>query len=241
VRVYGSRDDKVVTSYIGYRHVAGVLPWPAQEKASYIARLADQGLSYAEIAEKLGSYPGHMRRHHLAFQLVGQAESWQTSGARQMGEAFGVLLRALQTEGIPSFIGLRPAEDPSKNVRPIPDDNKSEFEKFVRWTFGTEEAEKVLPESRELTRWGKILGSAPAIRYLSTANAPRFDRAWSLSGGEAESLSDMLWEASYLLADAVALVPEHLDDTSVVDAIRQCARFMRQIESARIKAEADSQ
>ena len=29
VRVYDSRDDPAVSSYIGFRHVTGVLPWPA--------------------------------------------------------------------------------------------------------------------------------------------------------------------------------------------------------------------
>jgi hypothetical protein len=155
-----------------------------------------------------------------------------------MGDAFGVLLRALQTEGISDFIGLEAADEPAQNQRPISNGNRENFERFVRWTFGTDETEKILPESRMLTRWGKILSSVAAVRYLSNAREPRFDRAWSLSGGEAEALGDMLWEASYLLADAVALVPEHLDDAAVVDAIRQCARFMRQLEAARSQSEA---
>src|SRR5207249_6448777 len=38
ITVYPNRDNVDVASYIGFRHVTGVLPWPAFEKASFISR-----------------------------------------------------------------------------------------------------------------------------------------------------------------------------------------------------------
>src|SRR5437870_4187411 len=37
ITVYPNRDNVDVASYIGFRHVTGVLPWPAFEKATFIA------------------------------------------------------------------------------------------------------------------------------------------------------------------------------------------------------------
>ena len=231
VRLYDSRDHPEVSSYIGFRHVTGVLPWPAMEKASYIARLAAQGASYRDLAEKLGSYPSHMTRHHVAFQMVEQAEDWEIDGAKQMGDAFGVLLRALQTEGARTFLELEQSDNPAENLRPVSEAKKADFQDFVTWTFGTSSQARVLPESRELTRWSKILLSSAAVRYLRKAEEPRFDRAWARSGGESESVADALWKAAYLLADVLPLVSDHKDDDAIREAAEESNRYMRQINA----------
>ncbi|WP_292790647.1 MULTISPECIES: ParB N-terminal domain-containing protein [unclassified Microbacterium] len=231
VRVYPDRDDPEVSAYIGFRHVTGVLPWPALEKASYIARLASRGASYIELAEKLGSYPAHMARHHVAFQLVEQAEEWEIDGYEQMSNAFGVLLRSLQTEGVRSFLELTPASEPSENLSPVPERKKDAYKDFVKWTFGTDSQARVLPESRELTKWSKILQSPAAVRYLQNAEEPKFEKAWSRSGGESESVAGALWKASYLLADVVPLLSEHVGDPAIRDAAAEAHRYMKQIRT----------
>lgn len=231
VRVYPSRDDPAVSSYIGFRHVTGVLPWPAMEKASYIARLAGRGATYRELAEKLGSYPSHMARHHVAYQLVEQAEDWEIDGSKQMGDAFGVLLRAMQTEGVRTFLGLEQSEDPQSNIRPIPEAKKDDFQDFIKWTFGTTARTRILPESRELTKWSKILLSPAAVRYLKNADEPRFDRAWARSGGESEAVADSLWKAAYLLADVLPLISEHKDEEAIREAALESNRYMNQINA----------
>lgn len=229
IRVYDSRDNPEVSAYIGFRHVTGVLPWPALEKASYIARLAARGESYAQLAEKLGSYPSHMARHHLAFEIVEQADKWSVNGREQMSNAFGVLLRSLQTEGVRHFLGVEQADDPRGNVDPVPPSSRGNFEDFVGWTFGTEDRSRILPESRELTRWSKILQSDAAVRYLRNAKEPKFDRAWARSGGESESVSDALWNASYALADVLPLISEHVGNDQVREAVDEVNRYVRQI------------
>lgn len=231
VRVYPSRDDPEVSSYIGFRHVTGVLPWPAMEKASYIARLAGRGASYRELAEKLGSYPSHMIRHHVAFQMVEQAEQWGLAGAREMGDAFGVLLRALQTEGVRAFLDLKSSEEPTGNTRPIAEERRENFTEFILWTFGAKDRARVLPESRELTKWSKILQSPAALSYLRNAQDPNFNRAWARSGGESESVANALWRAAYLLADVVPLIDRHGKDPAVIDARDELERHMRQINT----------
>jgi hypothetical protein len=56
VLVYPDRRDVGVLAYIGYRHVNGVLPWDAQEKAAYIAQLVEDNRinwSYKDIADRI--------------------------------------------------------------------------------------------------------------------------------------------------------------------------------------------
>jgi hypothetical protein len=227
---YGSRDEVSISSYIGFRHVTSVLKWPALEKAAYIARLVEkQQWTYREIAERLGSYPRHIERHYVAYRIVMQAQDEGIPGCTSMQESFGVLLRALQAGGISEFLGVTYPDEPKKSKNPVPSDRADEFASFVKWTFGDEKNSPVLEDSRQLTRWAKVLQSPPALRYLKTTSSPRFDRAWQKSGGESESLADGLYAASFRLEESVPLIEEHLEEESIQDAVTQCARFMSQI------------
>jgi len=201
------------------------------EKAKYIARLIEeQGWNdYGRIAKRLGSAPRHVERHYIAYRIVRQAADAGVAGTDAMEESFGVLLRALQTPGVTAFLGVTFPGDPAASASPISDAHTKELAEFVAWTFGTDDQAKLLPESRRLTDWGKILESARALTYLRSAKRPDFDRAFFLSGGEALALAEALTAASFQLAEAVPLVSAHTENESVKDAIGECTRFLVQI------------
>lgn len=231
VRVFQSRTDADVSSYIGFRHVTSVLKWPALEKAAYIARMVeDQGWTYEEVARRLGSKGAHVEKHYIAYRFVAQAREAEIPGHENIERSFGVLLRALQAGGISEFLGIEYPRDPKKSLTPVSLEEKAvEVKNFVAWTFGTEEQDRVLPESRRLTEWGKILQDPKAYRYLKTAARPSFERAWQKCGGEAESLIDGLWQAANRLEEAVPIVGEHAKNEEVLEAVSECERFLKQV------------
>lgn len=230
VQVYATREEVSVASYIGYRHVTGVLTWPALEKAKYIAGLVERfEWSYEEIAERLGTSRSHVERHYVAFQIVRQAADWSLPGVENMEQSFGVLVRALQAAGVAEFLGVTYPNDPDKSKHPIPSKHKENFGQFVEWTFGTEEKKRVLPESRDLTKWGKILKSANAVAYLKRTPEPDFERAWLKSGGQEESVAQALLVAADRLEESVPLVVEFKDSKEIQGAVGQCTSFLTQI------------
>ncbi len=192
VLMYGSRIQADVLAYIGYRHVNGVMSWDAEEKAAYIANLIEDpkvGWSYQDIAQKLGSKPAYIEKLYVAHRLVEQAREDDVPGAKQMRANFGVLTRGLQSPGVAAFLGLSFPKDPTKSRTPATKPAR-DLQDFVRWTFGTDDEKPVLEDSRDLTRWGQILGSEDAVRYLRSTTDPRFDRAYGKSGGLKEGLMD---------------------------------------------------
>src|SRR5258706_5163106 len=147
VEVHSKRDDFNVRAYIGFRHVTGVLKWPSHEKASFIAELVDKDKwTYEQVADRLGSYPRHVEKHYVAYKLVEQSSSLQIDGAKEMENAFGVLLRALQAGGVSDFLGVKYPNNPKASRKPVPPKKISNLKLFVPWTFGTEEAARVLPD-----------------------------------------------------------------------------------------------
>jgi hypothetical protein len=230
VEVHKNRDDFNVRSYIGFRHVTGVLKWPSLEKAGFIAELIEEDhWSYAQVADRLGSYPRHVEKHYVAYKLVRQSAGLQVKGTENMERAFGVLLRGLQAGGISDFLGVKYPNNPKSSRNPVPPSKRDNLSEFVLWTFGTEDRSRILKDSRDLTKWGKILNSPAALGYLRRTAQPSFDRAWAKSGGQVESLAEALYTAADRLEESVPLVPLHKNDKEVLEAVLACTRFLVQI------------
>lgn len=230
VLVFPDRTSVDVSSYIGFRHVTGVLPWPALEKASFIAELVEKSKwSYRQVAERLGSYPKHIERHYVAFRIIQQALDDEMAGAAEMRDKFGVLLRALQASGIPDFLSVQYPGNAEASKRPVPETHLENLRNFVRWTFGTKDEAKVIKDSRDLTKWGKILQSSASVSYMKRTPRPDFERAWLKSGGQVESLVESLFTASDRLEECVPLVAESAANDEVQDAVKSCSRFFSQI------------
>jgi hypothetical protein len=142
---------------------------------------------------------------------------------------FGVLTRSLQSPGVTRFLGVGFPRDPEKSLEPSTKPNRN-LEDFVRWTFGIgEDVKPVLEDSRDLTKWGQILDSDDAIRYLRTARDPRFERAFSKSGGLREGLVDSLMTAADYLAESVPLIKQHKELEDVQSAVERCTDYLSQI------------
>ena len=227
VLLYSDAGDITVESYIGFRHVSGVLEWPAEEKARFIVEMVDRHQwTYDEIAERIGSYAKHVERHYIASRIMQQAQLKKIEGWDRI--TFGVLLRALQARGISEFLGVKFPGNAKKSKTPVPDARSANFEFFVAATFGTESQAPILPESRDLTKWGRILSSRPAIAYLRNATHPKFERAWLKSGGKQQSVSEMLEAAADNLEDAIPLLPDLKNEAKVSEALERCARRLIQ-------------
>ena len=225
IRIYADVGYPEVDSYIGFRHVNGILQWPAEEKAKFIAHLVErQRWSYEQIADRIGSYAKHVERHYIAYRMVRQAEASELAGYQYI--KFGVLMRALQTKGVSEFLGITYPNDPRKSRTPIPRRKTTPFAQFISWAFGTEQTASVLGDSRNLSKFGKILSSPEAIRYLRTASTQKLERAWQKSGGEHESLVDSLWAAADRLEEAVPTAPDYKEDVDVKSAVEKCVRLI---------------
>jgi len=231
VQVTQDRAGANVLAYIGFRHVNGVLEWDAAEKAAYIAMLLEaHGWSYKQIADSIGSKRQYVEKWYVAHRLVEQARADHVDGFEQMRRQFGVLDRALQSPKIRDFLGVTFPNIPRKSRRPSTKPNR-DLEDFVRWTFGTDtdEQKPVLEDSRDLTKWGTILSSPDAVRYMRTADDPRFDRAYAKSGGLREGLLDSLQGAADRLEEAIPLIRQHVSDPDIQRAVERCADYFVQV------------
>lgn len=229
LQVPADRAHADVLSYIGFRHVNGVLEWNAEEKAAFIATLVEEHKwSYKRIADNIGSKRHFVEKLYVAHRLVEQAKKEHVPGFDKMRQQFGVLNRALQSPNIRDFLGVTFPDDPKRSRKPSTK-SKRDVEEFVRWTFGTDDDKPVLEDSRDLTKWGTVLASKDAVRYLRTADDPRFDRAYAKSGGLKEGLVESLLGAADRFEEAIPLIRQHKSDSEVQRAVNRCADYFVQI------------
>jgi hypothetical protein len=67
------------------------------------------------------------------------------------------------------------------------------------------------------------------VSYLKRTANPDFDRAYFRSGGQSESLVELLGIAADRLEESVALIPEHKNNKDIQAEVKRCTAFFVQI------------
>lgn len=207
-----SRED--VQAFLGFRHVTGIKQWNADEKAGFIARLIDQGLSYQQVARKIGSTTPTVRKHYIAYRVLEQAEDTiESFDPERADNRFAILYMSLATSGAQNYLHIDVTATPQLAARPVPQEHLDNLAHFCRWLFGTEATPQLVSDTRQVSDFGRILESQEAIKYLEESKSPKFEVAYRISGGdEVETIQYVLDAANSI---ELALMRAHAFKGSV--------------------------
>lgn len=202
-----TRED--VQAFLGFRHVTGIKQWEADEKAGFIAKLIEQQqLSYDQVRRKIGSKTPTVRQHYIAYRLLCQMEDHVEEFDPRFAEnRFALLYMTLRTEGARSYLNIDITADPAAAREPVPADHFKNLSRFAGWLFGSEKKDRFVTDTRQVDSFGKILESREAVEYLETSDAPRFDVAFRIAGGDEQEIIRNVNTASHNLE--VALTRAH--------------------------------
>lgn len=207
-----------IAAYLGFRHVTGIQEWAPAEKAEFITKLVDeQGLSYSEIAKRIGSKSNVVRQNYLAFKLLLQIESEENFDWSEVEERFSVLFLSIRSEGTRSFLGIDLKRKPEELKQSPPAKHKDEIKPFVSWVFGTKDTDPVLKDSRDTDKFGEILGDPRAVDYLKRTAEPDFEMAYSLTRAAVDAVRYPLRQAAKFVRLALAELPGREAEEGVAD------------------------
>lgn len=207
-------------AFLGFRHVTGIEEWNPAEKAEFIAKLLNQGLSYDEVRRKIGSKTPTVRRHYIAFRLLRQMEEQGDKIALEEVESrFSVLYLSLRTDGVQKYLHINIKADPKAAHRPVPAKYKKQLVNFARWLFGDEKSPALFTDSRNVDKFGAILESNEAVDYLERNPNPSFERARQIAGGDELELSNLLLAASDNIQQVLAIVHRFKESKRVIAAV----------------------
>lgn len=188
---------EAVETFRGFRHTTGVKNWYPLEKTRYIGKLIDeQGMTYKEVALKIGSYTSTVRHHYISYRLILQIESSLDGFSFEDADSqFSVLYHLLRKPTVQKYLNIDFFADPHDARMPVPKKHLDALAHFARWLFGTQQQPPVFIEPWRVDDYGKVLESLEAVQYLENGKKPNFDYALQLAVDESECIQ-LLSEAA---------------------------------------------
>lgn len=199
-------DRKSVSAYLGFRHVTGIKEWNPAEKAQYISKLIDEGLSYDEVRRKIGSKTPTVRQNYIAYKLLRQMEQQDGIAIDKVEEKFSVLYLSLRTHGVRQYLRVDIQATPDQAAMPVPAEHADNLVKFALWLFGNEKRPPLFTDSRYVDQFGKILENEEAVEYLERSDDPRWEIAYRKAGVGEQDVIDFIEKASDNIQQALTEV-----------------------------------
>ena len=219
VIVYPSRDE--LNAYLGFRHITGPSPWRPEAKARFIAKLLEEGQPVGDVARQIGSNHRTVRRYAEAHAIYVQGMKADIP-VDEVEAGFGVFYNALDWEGVRDYLKLgRQAEINQLPVSPIPPDRVDGIRDLIGLLYGdsSRNLERVIRESRDLSKLSQVLGSERARANLFRDRD--LERAWRVSGGGRIELLGLLADLHSRLAEVNGQAREYSEDAEVQDEVRR--------------------
>lgn len=214
---YAARGE--VDAFLGFRHVTGIKEWAPPEKAQFIAKLIDDnGLTYREVMRKIGSKTDTVERNYIAYRILVQMEETEGLDAKEVENRFSVLFLALRSKNVQKFLGIEGkfGIEPKDVKNPVDNDNLDKLKEFSLWLFGDQETSPIVPDSREVDRFARILASAEGLDYLRSVRRPSLEKAFIIAGGDQEQVYDLISTAAYNLQEALSSIHLYKEDEKLI-------------------------
>lgn len=217
-----------VDSFLGFRHVTGIKQWEPHEKAAFIAKLVDGGLSYENVMRRIGSKTPTVRQNYVAFKLFHQLGELEDVAVEKVRNKFSVLFLSLRSSGTQAYLGIDIDAEPKKASKPLQTRYQPNAVRFARWLFGDGKHEPLFTDSRHTDRFGLILASKEATAYLERTENPRFEVALRLSGGDRVEVIRHIERAADEIEEVLSVVQHHSKNSDVIEATK---RLFKDVEA----------
>jgi len=198
------RDDREETlSFVGFRHVTGIMEWESAAMAQYALQLVKGGHDVDEIALLIGDKTKKVKRLIRTQSLVERVsdQAWNKDDTTK-GFFFSFLLTATDAPGTRNWLKLK--IDPQKGVAVSVDDER--LKRLLTWLYGSKKnaIAPVISDSRQIHKLNRVLAVSSATQELEkTGNLNRAD-AYTIS--REQYVSESLARVRSELQDMVGTV-----------------------------------
>jgi hypothetical protein len=158
------QDRQEATPALGYRHISGIKPWEPQMQARFVASLVDRDhRSFTEVAELTGQTRQWVQETYSTFKVFETAEE---AGVDITGasEAYSLLTVAMSTRELREHIGAD--RSVSEGGDPIASPDPTTLSELFEWVFGSDSAEPVASESREIRNLAKVVAKPAGLAAI---------------------------------------------------------------------------
>ena len=222
---------EAVQAFLGFRHVTGIKQWAADEKANFIVKMIDNsGHTYKQVAQNIGSNIPTVRKNYIAHKTLLQIEeNVEPFEAELAQNRFAILYMTLSTIGAQQYLQIDLESPPGLDFKPIPEDHMENLAHFSKWIFGTSDTPNIVTDTRQVSDFGRILGSQEAVEYLTETKKPKFEVAFRISGGDEEETINYIQQATHNVELALMRAHAFKESHDLQRAVERLGEDVRQI------------
>lgn len=225
--IYHNREE--VNSYLGVRHIAGLLKWEAFAKAAYItstielevAKGKSQNDAIKEVQNIIGDRSDILKKQYILYKLFKEAkEDLPKFNTDPIVYKFSLLNVAYNSPTIREYMGAEAYSKVNFDGRIVPAENIEKLEQVLTWVFGNDlkNEKPILTDSREITsKLSHIVTSESAIEYLNKYKD--IDGAYERSNGEKEFLVKNLNKAYMTIRESLTFAYKYKGEKEILDKV----------------------
>jgi hypothetical protein len=127
---------------------------------------------------------------------------------------------------VQSYLHVDIHAEPEAAKKPIPPSKLKHLVKFALWLFGNEKTgvQPIITDSRKVDMFGKVLESPKAVKYLESADSPKFETAYRIAGGDATDVAESVEQANLHLEEALGVIHHVKGSARVREASERMVR-----------------
>ena len=236
--IYEKREH--VSSYLGVRHIAGLLKWEAFAQAAYTADVIEQelnkGLSIADaikqVQKVVGDRSDKLRKQYITYKLFLEARDNLKFDVRPIINSFSLLTVAYNSASIREYLGVEAYSKVSLDNELITSEKLDEFKNILTWIYGNTETNEqpVLTDSRLITNTlSHIVKKDEAIEYL--LKYKDLEGAFDRTNGEKEYLSKKLVSASRAMQESLKFAFKYKNDEELLNKVSELEDLIAALKS----------
>lgn len=227
VLVAATRED--ADALIGFRHISGIDDWKPLQRAQFVAYLVDErGKSFLEVAETVGEDEPTVRQFYRNQSILERARSLGRDDIADKNEnRFGTFTAALNRNGIREFLHVRTVRDVREKQSQLADNRIDELSELTSWLFGSEDGQKVIAETRDLSALAEVIRFPAALTELRASR--RLAAAYALTPGPPKRILKQFAIANGNLRSVVNSLELILDEERTEDLVAELEKITAEI------------
>lgn len=236
--IYEKREH--VSSYLGVRHIAGLLKWEAFAQAAYTADVIEQELkkglpivdAIKQVQKVVGDRSDKLRKQYITYKLFLEARDNLKFDVRPIINSFSLLTVAYNSASIREYLGVEPYSKVNLDNELITSEKQDEFKNILTWIYGNTETNEqpVLTDSRLITNTlSHVVKKEEAIEYL--IKYKDLEGAFDRTNGEKEYLSKKLVSASRAMQESLKFAFKYKNDEELLNKVSELEDLIAALKS----------
>lgn len=236
--IYEKRED--VSSYLGVRHIAGLLKWEAFAQAAYTATVIEQELekglsisdSIKQVQKIVGDRSDKLRKQYITYKLFLEARDSLGFNVRPIINKFSLLTVAYNSASIREYLGVEAYSKVNLDSELITSDRFEKFNNILTWIYGNLDTNEqpVLTDSRKITsKLSHIVKKEEAVEFL--LKHKDIDGAFDRTSGERDYLSKKLNDASKAMQTSLQFAYKYKNDEELIKQVSELEELITVLKS----------